>query len=419
MGFGHLFSSSTKRKSDLTSVKGFFSISHIQAQHNSRNTRCLCTHLLQCDTHSLAGCNAAISTNPNFWIKTKDAPSSVPRPPRRVGRQRRWPLVRLPKPTHSLFCAHQCLQFPSAGSRDSPLTSHGVLQARRLGSHLAAGGIDPIHHVFASNLQRAAKTAAAIADAQSTGDGAEDEVQTVHVVQCPELREKDFGSEEGTRYVKRDTQTPAQQTVASSAASYIPPESQEAMRVRIERFVVETFLPAVLDATSHTEPAGSIVVVAHGIILNVLLRCLLTRWGPDEFARLPGAAGAPLNREWLASWSNTGYLEAEVRVPAGSARPATVERAIAEASHDSVLSRIGSTTDQASTDAICASLPPDPTHVDVQIFVNRVNCVDHLQGLKKTRGGIGSAGFDAKQKTMESFFSPAAKRPRQDDDGSA
>lgn len=295
-----------------------------------------------------------------------------------------------------------------------------------MGSHLAGRGIGPILRIFASNLQRAAKTAQAIADAQLTADGAEN-LDAAHVFQCPDLREKDFGSEEGTRYVKRDTQTqtqtPAQQTVASSAASYVPPESQEAMRVRIERFVADTLFPAVTGAASQTDTTGSasIVVVAHGIILNVLLRCLLTRWGPDELARLPGAAGAPLKREWLASWSNTGYLEAEVRVitpvSVASGRPTAIESVgvSSDASSGYPLLARGLTADQASPTIPCASLAIGPRPVDIQISVKRVNCVEHLQGLKKTRGGIGSAGFDAKQKTMDSFFTRAVKKPRQDD----
>lgn len=52
----------------------------------------------------------------------------------------------------------------------------------------------------------------------------------------------------------------------------------------------------------------------------------------------------------------------------------------------------------------------------IQLQVTKVNCVDHLDGLKKTRGGIGSARFDPKQKTMDAFFGPSAKRQKRGDD---
>lgn len=299
----------------------------------------------------------------------------------------------------------------SAGSRDSPLTSHGVLQARRLGTHLAgrATTIGPIKHIFASNLSRAVNTAEAIAEAQAAVDNGD---ECLTVVQRAELREKDFGSEEGTRFSKRPQQ---QQTgaaaIASSSAAYIAPESQDAMRARVERFVDGDLMLAVQHAgledgkatTAGGRAHGSIVVVAHGIILNVLLRCLLTRWGPDELSKLPGAGDASWRREWLAAWSNTGYLEAEVQVT-------TVPEAV------TIVAQVLPDGTPSAPPLASASVVSTPVPADIKLSVKRVNCVDHLQGLKKTRGGIGSAGFDAKQKTMESFFSRPAKNPRKDDD---
>ncbi len=46
------------------------------------------------------------------------------------------------------------------------------------------------------------------------------------------------------------------------------------------------------------------------------------------------------------------------------------------------------------------------------IAVSSINCRDHLSGLRKTKGGIGSAKFDKKQKTIQSFLGPAAKRQK-------
>ncbi|KAF3766586.1 hypothetical protein M406DRAFT_89361 [Cryphonectria parasitica EP155] len=255
-----------------------------------------------------------------------------------------------------------------AGSRDSPLTSHGVLQAQRLGAHLAARSatIGPVNYIFASNLRRAVKTAEAIAEAQHGVQGVN---RVFEVVQVPMLREKDFGSEEGMRFGTRGAQKTATSSASASAAAaaaWVETESQQSMSDRINRFVDDSFVQTAIQATVDEQP-GSIAIVAHGIILNVLLRCLLTRFGPEEIPRLARPGTAPWRSEWLAAWSNTGYLELELRIPS----PAGADLATPE----------------------------------IQLFVKSVNSVDHLQGLKKTRGGIGSAGFDEKQRTMESFFS--------------
>lgn len=296
------------------------------------------------------------------------------------------------------------LQASSAGSRDSPLTNHGVLQAQRLGAHLAARSttIGPIEHIYSSDLRRAAKTAEAIAEAQS-GVGSADNIP--NVVQLPELREKDFGSDEGKHFGGRG----ANKTVALPASSYVAHESQEAMKIRVDRFIDENLLSTIVQIAMKPGQV-SIVIVAHGIILDVLLRCLLTRFGPDEISKLPSLGDAPWRSGMLATWSNTGYLEAELRVTLPSVH---VE-----------LERNGSplqvtTTAGQSPDAISPlptqstpSLTSGMSSADIQISVKTVNCIEHRQGLKKTRGGIGSAGFDEKQKTMDSFLSHPSKKPK-------
>lgn len=253
------------------------------------------------------------------------------------------------------------------------------------------------------------------------------------VVQLLELREKDFGSEEGKRFGTRGKQEALD---ASKAADWVEPESQESMKKRMELFIDAHFVPNVLQAASDAG-AGSVVIVAHGIILNVLLRSLLIRFGPEEIAKLAKPGDASWRSEWLASWSNTGYLEADLQVatpmamtasdipvpePKLASGPATIEPSIV---------REVSSTAAPSEDAVAAGqperAPATPTDVsvptvvpvssDVQLVVRTVNCVEHLQGLKKTRGGIGSAGHDEKQKTVDSFFTRPAKKPKRDESG--
>ncbi|ROV97010.1 hypothetical protein VSDG_04063 [Cytospora chrysosperma] len=259
-----------------------------------------------------------------------------------------------------------------AGSRDSSLTNHGVLQARRLGIHLASRSstIGPVQHIFSSNLQRAVKTAEAVAEAQSGIAG----VQDIPVaVQLAELREKNFGSEEGKRFGTRhqSAEFPAR------PADWVEPESRGAMKIRVDRFIDAHLVPTVLRGFD-SDRNHSVVVVAHGIILNVILSCLLARFGPEELARLSRPSDASGRPESLASWSNTGYLEANLRL--------------------------------LKTNTATASAA-------IRMTVQSVNCNHHLAGLKKTRGGIGSAAFDPKQKTMDSLLSRAAKKPKLGNDG--
>lgn len=268
----------------------------------------------------------------------------------------------------------------SAGSRDSPLTNHGVLQAQRLGQHLAAHSpaVGPVTHLYASNLQRAVRTAQAVAQAQASVAGRD---ESLDVVQVPELREKDFGSDEGKRFGTR----------ASDKAT-VPSESRDSMENRAGRFIDTVLVPAIAQVAPLPTYKGNIVIVAHGIILNVLLRCLLARFGPDEVSKFARPVGdAPWRSEWLASWSNTGYLEATLRVamPVAGAEDNDDDRPLAAAE--------------------ATALPI------IQLFVDAVNCIEHLQSLKKTRGGIGSAASDSKQRTMESFFARLAKKPKGSD----
>ena len=241
------------------------------------------------------------------------------------------------------------------------MTSHGILQTKRLGAHIA-GRIDdigPVKSVFTSNLQRAYQTAAAIIDAQPARNHSPN-VQAqapLDAVQLAELREKDFGSSEGKKFGNK--------TAGLDGDAQSDSETRDAMKARIDRFI-DVHLSPVLDR--HASEKVCVVVVAHGIILGMLLRTLLSRYS----TRQPGALDH--HGEAMATWSNTGILQMKVEPLVDS--------------------------------------PPSPTtrQQGFRAIVQFTNNVDHLQGLKKTRGGIGSAKFDAKQRTMDSFFGPSKKR---------
>ncbi|KAF4911102.1 putative phosphatase [Colletotrichum viniferum] len=258
-----------------------------------------------------------------------------------------------------------------AGSRDASLTSHGVLQARRLGTHLAARTASaPVSHIFASNLQRAYCTAEAVRDALSPSNATEGEASSsttgrrVEAVQLPELREKHFGSGEGQKVGAR-----------AVGERHVGAETSEAMFTRAKRFVDEYLGPIFACVNEAEEGAESVVVVAHGIILGVLVRALRS-------AKNFGTVIASPEDQLPLAWSNTGYVELIVT----PAAPPSKESATV------------------------------PTWPGLSIKTVAVNSTEHLQGLKKTQGGIGSAKFDEKQKTLNAFFTPTSKKRKYGDE---
>ncbi|KAI0385473.1 phosphoglycerate mutase-like protein [Hypomontagnella monticulosa] len=273
-----------------------------------------------------------------------------------------------------------------AGSRDSPLTNHGVLQIKRLGTHLAKrqDAIGPIKYIFTSNLQRAFQTANAIAEAfanvQSPSSTSVSEVQKLDVSQLPELREKDYGSSEGKKYgVKAGS--------ASGNLAQSDSEAHESMRARINRFL-DTHLAPIID--KHVSDDMAVAIVAHGIILGVLLKVLLERFLPRPVTTT-SQNGSRENPPEFAAWSNTGVLQAKLELDGGE-----------PIAHDQSkpVPRVSPKDD----------IRPIDSRKVFRLTVELTNNIDHLEGLRKTKGGIGSAKFDSRQRTMDSFFSPASKK---------
>ncbi|WQF82177.1 Putative histidine phosphatase superfamily, clade-1 [Colletotrichum destructivum] len=299
--------------------------------------------------------------------------SPLPRPSWRIRRQCCKALVppNLRKKSRCPLSNCPACVCCSAGSRDSPLTSHGVLQARRLGAHLAARTASAsagITHIFSSTLRRASTTAAAVREAVASSHHSS-AARDIRVVRLSDLREKHFGTGEGQKFGGTTA-------FGTARPRHDGAEDLHAMRVRAKRFVDGYLAP--IFACVDAEPGGaaeSIIIVAHGIILGVLSSVLC---GPGLFAAVEPHSES--QRPW--SWSNTGFVEIRV-----SSMPVASD--LARASHDALLT---------------VRWP----RLSLQTI--SVNCTEHLAGLKKTRGGIGSAKFDEKQKTIISFFAPAPKK---------
>lgn len=192
---------------------------------------------------------------------------------------------------------------------DSALTPNGVLQAARLGAYLTSrqGENFTLTHIYSSDLQRAAKTAGAILEAQSAaidsgrkslvglsgsdeGNGDNAPLEPANdVLQLSDLREMNFGSQEGTPY--RQTHPPLPDFKNDR-------ETTESMVARANRFLNQHLLPALVTVhMASVSPAENvaIAVVSHGIFLQILRKQLMKhlRYLPDSRK---------------VRWNNTGYF---------------------------------------------------------------------------------------------------------------
>ena len=150
------------------------------------------------------------------------------------------------------------------------------------------------------------------------------------------------------------------------------------MAVRADKFLDSHLLP-LLEARCG-DVADVVAVVSHGIFLGVLWRALMHRFPPSSVSLAAGVGPSwetvPL--EHLGGWSNTGYLELDLR------KPLLVEDASPGASG-------GSTVVVPRLDRWC-------------LQIKAINERAHLANLKRTRGGLGSSKFEHEQKKIDSFF---------------
>jgi broad specificity phosphatase PhoE len=321
----------------------------------------------------------------------------------------------------------------SAGSRDSALTNHGADQARRLGDYLAANR-PPLTRVFASPLSRALKTATALTLAQPAS----------HVTVCPvpELVERDFGYYEG-----KPSSARKQSHLHEKLPGFVHVESKDLLARRSDTFLHRHLLP-LLDEEVHFAGAAEhlVAIVSHGQLLSTFWRTLLRRLPTKSITIAPHVTASrdqPLVLDHLGGWSNTGFLELSIQrlqltvgsqtlvAPEDTPTPCAEEVAATNKtqSDNTVMPLIRTPSEELE-----AQLPTDQSDVvgDVSVaegtvqpesdedqtrkliqgYCTTILTVDgnqHLAGLKRTRGGIGRAAHDDKQKTMDSFFKRARK----------
>ncbi|PBP22019.1 phosphoglycerate mutase family protein [Diplocarpon rosae] len=291
-----------------------------------------------------------------------------------------------------------------AGITDSALTNHGVLQANRLGAHLSATGVK-ISHIFASDLQRAFKTAEAVRLAQSQ--------PPAETVRLEALREQSFGFYEGKHLFERPKEADksgkeAHRDTHRSDPGFKDVESKDSMRIRSDAFIDDHLIQLL-----HQVPENStVVVVAHGIILSHLWRAFLKRFSPGRVSIEQGieTSGNGFSLEHLGGWSNTGYLDLEIKIiedPLSSEEMPNSPLARSDAPDTIVAEGLSSANFPQKllpTPPLVLSSPHFPCLLNMSLVVKAVNSRPHLVNLKKTRGGIGSLEHDSKQKTVDSFF---------------
>lgn len=242
-------------------------------------------------------------------------------------------------------------------------------------------------------------------------------------MRLPELREQDFGFYEGKPFYIRSTTSKAGRESHYEAHQDVPgiqaPETKQAMGKRANKFLDEYLLPLLHRSASDLVVA----VVSHGMLLSSLWKCILRKQSPQGMTINPEllATSRPVILEHLGGWSNTGYLEILLRE-----RPA----AISPAAHalDSTLMYEHRAVDAESLDLGSSGEPSagiqpavvGETELDVSrkasqvsphytLEVRTINGKAHLQGLRRTGGGVGSSKFDGNQQSIKSFFKKQKK----------
>lgn len=274
----------------------------------------------------------------------------------------------------------------SAGVTDSALTNHGILQARRLGSYLAPRY--RFTHIFSSDLQRAYKTAGAIRQSQRDHYRID-----VGIRQLQILQEQDFGKYEGKSFGAR-TKSPSG-TPASGQRAIVhgnEPESKAAMFARMDVFLDHHLLPVLL-RNNPGDSEAIVAVVSHGMTLSALWRCLLKRFALYSVTVGHGVdlrIGDVMSLERLGAWSNTGYLELSIEQQVSKSKAAGITD-ILVAETKSEEKRLKDTT----TSSVLYGW---------KMTIRAVNHKPHLQGFKRTGGGLGSSRHDENQKNIDTFF---------------
>ncbi|PGH00034.1 hypothetical protein GX51_06033 [Blastomyces parvus] len=266
-----------------------------------------------------------------------------------------------------------------AGTTDSALTNHGMLQIQRLALHFKARGI-VFNTVFSSDLLRARTTAEGICGLAGEEDRDGDSSQLLPIV-LPVLRERDFGSLEGKSWLT--SREGAASTVSETAGE---PEPHASVASRADSFLSNHLLPVLLD-TGNTSQA--VAVVSHGILLSALWEAFSRLFLSNHVVLAPGVEVT----KRVSSWSNTGYLELDI----ARLEIALVTPVSAMESDQSQGTMDSSNKAEANNDT------RNPAFHDHTLTILTINGREHLKNLRRTPG-VGSSKHDTTQKRIDNFF---------------
>jgi len=190
-------------------------------------------------------------------------------------------------------------------------------------------------------------------------------------------------------------------------------EPIELVAVRVDNFLDEHLFP-LLDGGGMETKMSIVAVVSHGIALAQIWKRLLLRLSADSLKVRPALLTTigHFNPQRLGGWHNTGFLELDFN--RNSFVPVAVPLA-QDSAKVTALSVDTTTSISISPESETRNLIQPVTNVtsvstafrmlDGWITtVNTINGTSHLEGLKRTGGGVGSAAHDEKQRTIDTFF---------------
>lgn len=213
------------------------------------------------------------------------------------------------------------------------------------------------------------------------------------------LMEQDFGSMEGKRWTDRPADSSAP---GEHAMDFVETETKQAMGIRADGFLDEHFIPLLDESVMLNDLV--VAIVSHGIFLSILWKRILKRLPPKSVTLCVDAAATPRpSLEHLGGWSNTGYLE--LLLTRSLTKGASPSEAVStNNSHFVSLSHVKSSFfDEVKSEDKSPTIKPDMVR-DWTTRVMMINGKDHLKGLKRTGGGVGSSRHDTAQRSIESFF---------------
>ena len=218
-------------------------------------------------------------------------------------------------------------------------------------------------------------------------------LNTLQISTLPQLREQDFGAFEGKSFGSRAGEGKGSKNERDRAKDEVfarEVESKDSMARRTRAFLETHLNPIVRSSKARSIPSSVVVVVAHGLILSQLWKQLLQQLEPGSVRVSRTASSRDLSTidlEHLGGWSNTGYLELDIRS--------------SESKVDQGPAKILPTSSSSPHRASCAL-------AGYKTVIVTVNGKKHLEGLKRTRG-VGSSKHDESQKKLDTFFSKKRK----------